>query len=1435
MNVNKNFIGSKMNKSLDERLIPNGDYIDALNIRVSSDENGQAGSAENTKGTTKLTDISNYVSEDAVCIGALEDGTNETIYWFVASDTADVIASYDTKSEVTRYHIIDTNGILNFDKKHLINGVNLIDNLLFFTDNYNPPRRINVDRAYNDFTAEDLLVIVKPPKSSPKIKLSKTNNESNYISDKFIRFAYRYRYSDGEYSALSEFSKIAFAPSPFAIDYSTYDMLGMRNSANTVSVSFNTGNKNVVSIDLCFKDSKSNIINVIERFKKKDQGWNDNQNVSIEFDNKKVYTTLLESEILRLYDNVPRFAKTQTFLGNRLMYGNYVDGYDIDTTIDYSLSLNSEDISLKSLPISYNDGTTYTLGTPITVASSEISIDLTGIDLKEGASISIDFNLIHSSFNGDASYDNDTAFENKYESTFTFVLSRDYVSVTDLATSLEFLESIQSTEYYSLNTLFYESILVNGDGLWTKNSMGITSPNGGFLVTNTSTSINIQVPAIRYELISSPGTYAYEYLYNSSTFTSYLGIADTSSLHSNRDYEVAIVYMDDFSRASTALVCKNNTINVPSSLSDQKNTISVTVKNKAPEWATRYRFVIKPDKEKYETIYTNIYFQDKKNGYWWIKLEGDNISKVKEGDKLLVKADSNGVTNSLIETKVLKISTNQEDFISENTTDLGVPIIEPSGVYMSLRPSNFSIEYQDNSYISYGEISAKTKRKSFASIALGFLIGNIIAPGIGTIFTYVNILKGQSGPAPYLAYPTHQSIDNNGVIEYKQYDIPAGSSVRIYFQEVRSGRGSRCGSRKYLFDKRFTATRDYNNMYDFIIGENIDFNEPTNNPDADSSDDTPTVRFIKQIGTSLDLGYENAVLKIQYVYLNGDPEQAYLLFQGGTRRCNNHDGRIYVNIEVSRSSDFLIFETEPLDANSITYYESSESYDIVDGYHNGNVQNQTISQDAIIDLDFFNCYSFGNGAESYKINDGLADPGFYMGERVTAVSEEDYKEAHRYADITYSGVYNEESNVNKLNEFNLGLVNYKPLEKTFGPIQKIHARQTDILVLQEDKISYVLSGKNLLSDAAAGGAIYSSPEVLGTQIARIEENGISHNPESFATYGFDIFFTDAKRNAVLNLKGSGYKNDQLSVISNTGMKSWFRDLFTNDLNTFKIGGYDPYHNEYILSSTSASVEQDIQTIGCGSEISQVNSSNSVTYNVSLNEGTGIVYLPYNFVSGEASIVVTYNGVDVIDTVINGTGTVSFNKSLLSVNEYTISITPTNATYSIETGCVDVGDAVTIFRIVSNDATISGDTTHHNYSWSGGDIVSPTFTDFITFTDGPTSLFESSTGVEGVGGIPVDGSTVTMRAIKETGDIVDFSNGKFKYLQSNVLYTDISVLLPLMNEATPILNPFEGSYNASFTYNTGYAYTYIVWDYKIGNLISLCYSDVDAVDVCCNCI
>ena len=151
--VTTNFIRGRMNKSVDERLLPPGEYVDAMNLRLGSTETTEIGAVENSKGNTQLTTLE-YIniplSSTAKCIGAYEDSAEETIYWFVHENDydakgaiVDMIVSFNTNTSALRYHVI-TRNTLNFDPKFLITGVDKIGNFLYFTDDLNPPRFIDV-------------------------------------------------------------------------------------------------------------------------------------------------------------------------------------------------------------------------------------------------------------------------------------------------------------------------------------------------------------------------------------------------------------------------------------------------------------------------------------------------------------------------------------------------------------------------------------------------------------------------------------------------------------------------------------------------------------------------------------------------------------------------------------------------------------------------------------------------------------------------------------------------------------------------------------------------------------------------------------------------------------------------------------------------------------------------------------------------------------------------------------------------------------------------------------------------------------------------------------------------------------------------------------------------------------------------------------------
>ena len=518
------------------------------------------------------------------------------------------------------------------------------------------------------------------------------------------------------------------------------------------------------------------------------------------------------------------------------------------------------------------------------------------------------------------------------------------------------------------------------------------------------------------------------------------------------------------------------------------------------------------------------------------------------------------------------------------------------------------------------------------------------------------------------------------------------------------------------------------------------------------------------------------------------------------------------------------------------------------GAHGGNIQDQILSAGvpAIVDTGFFNCYTFGNGAESYKIRDSIIGRTLELGNRVTSVSAQDYQAVDRFSDITYSGIYNNESNVNKLNEFNLGLINYKHCETSFGPIYILDGRQTDVLTLQEDKISYVLAGKNLLSDSAAGGAISSVPEVLGTQIARTEKYGISFNPESYVHWGYDRFFTDAKRGVVIQMKGDSYSNDQLKVVSESGMRTWFRDLFKNSFQTQKLGAFDPYMNEYVLSSNDTAIPQPIQCLECG--IAQTFSfeaagTQSFCVNQSLAIGdVNVVYSPYGGSPNDFSVNVTYNGNTYTTGFVTSGGTLTIPKDVNNVQTMQIEVVASDALLlDVNVSCVTPVPLTIVEVVVTNNYEV-GKTIHTEYRYTKGTYNSPLQSSFVTFgTDTSNfviSRYHTTSGFVGTGGFPQEGSTMYLISNQFSSDtfVFDPTQDKFKYLMSDVIYdnniTDITALLNVSLDATT--HTTSTTYNdATFIVPPIQQYLYLIWDLRDRVGVALCYG-ASGLDVCCNC-
>ena len=507
MNEVKNaFIKSKMNKDLDSRLIPSGEYRHAQNSQVSKSEGSDVGSLENILGNSLVADLTDG-NPNVNSIGYFADNTTSVVYVFL-TDNNNASGAYDPNAVniIFKYDInlnkatkLVEGAFLNFHKSYPIFGVNLLENLLFWTDNRNQHRKINVDKTLGYYTTEDHISVAKfyPFKSidlfresplaalnyettmqdvvsknlpnggsatisaavvnsntfdisnlnipvtpntleqgftvsyidangdivdtnetissftDPTVTLTGNVNipltttvtqiifnanpyyDKNYsgdisfIEDKFVRFSYRFKFDDGEYSLVAPFTQSCFIPKQDGYFLNKdQDIVGpdasatgdelqaiqstivkfMENKVNkiylqiplpTTKSNFNSS-FHVQEIDIILKESDGLALQVLDTIEV-DQNFTGTENVlEYEYLGKKPYKTLQSNEVTRVYDKVPLKALAQEIISNRVVYGNYINkptppsflNYNVSATEKYDFNLNENRTSVVEYPSS---------------------------------------------------------------------------------------------------------------------------------------------------------------------------------------------------------------------------------------------------------------------------------------------------------------------------------------------------------------------------------------------------------------------------------------------------------------------------------------------------------------------------------------------------------------------------------------------------------------------------------------------------------------------------------------------------------------------------------------------------------------------------------------------------------------------------------------------------------------------------------------------------------------------------------------------------------------------------------------------------------------------------------------------------------------------------------------------------------------------------
>ena len=150
-----NFQTGRMNKDLDERLVPNGEYRDALNIEVSTSEGSDVGSLQTTMGNELRPLVG---TPGGLCVGSIVDEKNDKLYYLISASGIDYIVEYDHAGQsalpvcVDLHANIPANRVLNFNPSFPITGINIIDGILFWTDDNTEPKRIHIQRGKDGST-----------------------------------------------------------------------------------------------------------------------------------------------------------------------------------------------------------------------------------------------------------------------------------------------------------------------------------------------------------------------------------------------------------------------------------------------------------------------------------------------------------------------------------------------------------------------------------------------------------------------------------------------------------------------------------------------------------------------------------------------------------------------------------------------------------------------------------------------------------------------------------------------------------------------------------------------------------------------------------------------------------------------------------------------------------------------------------------------------------------------------------------------------------------------------------------------------------------------------------------------------------------------------------------------------------------------------------
>jgi hypothetical protein len=1277
----------KMNKDLDERLVPNGEYRDALNIEIDTSETSGVGTAQNLDGNLEIQNNSynpvtgingvwlmDYITSlsNPKVIGGIRYDQEEKIYWLIASDSISAIAEYDQTQNIVAPVLVDTQNILRFSDNYLVTGINIIDGLLFFTDNQTEPKKVNIAEAKrgsidfmthtqfygNDFVEADIAVIKKSPLTAPTLNMATSRFGNDvpgtgitpipvvYVATGMPNFTYVPNVIDGpeEYRSLETYSEWLDITNN-GTDMSRYADSSIPSWNGKVLITPQTATTAwVVNDTINLTGSLINDYNQVQEYQVTllIESINSNtltcqiqaisSNITRSFDSSGNILPIVWEALITEKDPMfrlvfPRFA----------LRWKYRDG-------EYSCFSPFTNVAFIGDKFEYIAPDGYNIGMTNNVRKLILE------NIPFGSEEVIEVDILYKETHSPIVYVVDTikvaeAIDNTFE-----IKSEIIGKVVDSSQILRHWDNVPrmaKAQEISGNRLIYGNYLQN---------YTINEPVN--ILVSESTAVH-------------PGT-----VLTSDGEESPDLRKPFPSIKSIRTYQAGVVYADQYGRETPVITSKNASYKVEKSSAKYVNKLKVKPTNQPPAFATHYKVFIKEtSNEYYNLALDRFYFAE--DGNVWLSFPSSERNKIDEETYLILKKqhDKDTPTDGTDRYKVLAIEDEAPEFIStfkrylafsevelNSPTGEGYLNINFDGPLLADNPAfgngftaeNFIKIIDGGNATNYYKVASGGRLGGNNVFNVTFteplgtdatFLNNFVTGDKVTVEVYKNVIErlpefegrffvkinrdfafdtnivdsfsaleqryGVLDTIPVFTETGWGSGNNNQEFGWYDSGNPGGSS------SARRPWGHR-NPWKYPGEggdlKRFTVmiagllredrndfTKWRGGLGRFLNspGKLIRFSDAAGNKGKIYTIESAVTDFQRRGYRSHNSNYDNFSngRKVWNIVLR----ERYSDFDLFTDRLGSNPITTIEILErlsddgnkLITSTNPAVFETEPKEAIDLDlYYQVTDSLNI------------NTHGDEVV-LNWHNCYSYGNGVESNRIRDDFNAYTIGNGTKASTVLDEPYAQERRGSGLIFSQIFNSTAGVNRLNQFIQAEAITKDLNPAYGSIQKLHSRDSDLITLCEDKCLRILANKDALFNADGNVNVTSNNNVLGQALPYAGEYGISKNPESFASYGFRVYFSDKNRGAIMRLSMDGLTN-----IADAGMSDFFADNLVLCKNIY--GSYDENKGNYNVTLTNLDPVWQAQlspnrntifSIDCNGLVTQPQTQTTVSFSESVEGWT----------------------------------------------------------------------------------------------------------------------------------------------------------------------------------------------------------------------------------------